>query len=76
MSSRECERELTDILRRSGVEWTLEIGGKHRKLRVRGTLVLVLPRAGQTDNWRRRANAVACLVRHLRSIGVDTRNLR
>lgn len=57
--------KLREMLELSKVEWELEAGSKHTKLRVAGKLVLVLPATGSETGCMAK-NARAALRRHLR----------
>lgn len=62
--------ELVELLEASGLEWELELGTKHHKLRVQGRLVQVIPR-GRTavqPRCRQHLNCMASVRRALREL--------
>lgn len=60
---------LRDLLEASGLEWTVETGSRHRKVRLQGRLVLVVPLTEKRSSWQQQRNAVAALRRAIREHG-------
>ena len=67
--SRPLAPYLRDLLEASGLEWTVEMGGSHRKVRLAGRLVLVVSHADRRSSDQQKRNAVATLRRAIREHG-------
>ena len=50
--------ELREALDKTGLPWEIELGGRHKQVRLKGTLVGILPLGKQTPHRRALLNTI------------------